>query len=81
MKDTSQSLTEIASQNSASIAEVTSSIEEIATANSQQSSEVEKGSMAIQELNETINRLVAQAKSMEFSCKMPIKKWGLEEQM
>ncbi|MEK4440755.1 MULTISPECIES: methyl-accepting chemotaxis protein [Niallia] len=67
VKDTSQSLTEIASQNSASIAEVTSSIEEIATANSQQSSEVEKGSMAIQELNETINRLVAQAKSMEFS--------------
>lgn len=67
VKDTSQSLTEIASQNSASIAEVTSSIEEIATANSQQSSEVEKGSMAIKELNETINRLVAQSKSMEFS--------------
>ncbi|MEK4971641.1 methyl-accepting chemotaxis protein [Niallia sp. FSL R7-0648] len=67
VKETSQSLTEIASQNSASIAEVTSSIEEIATANSQQSSEVEKGSMAIQELNETINRLVAQSKSMEFS--------------
>ncbi|UQZ73915.1 hypothetical protein C2I17_04650 [Niallia circulans] len=67
VKDTSQSLTEIASQNSASIAEVTSSIEEIATANSQQSSEVEKGSVAIQELNETINRLVAQSKSMEFS--------------
>ncbi|SLK35645.1 Methyl-accepting chemotaxis protein mcpC [Mycobacteroides abscessus subsp. abscessus] len=67
VKDTSQSLTEIASQNSASITEVTSSIEEIATANSQQSSEVEKGSMAIQELNETINRLVAQSKSMAFS--------------
>lgn len=65
--ETSQSLNEIASQNSSSIAEVTSSIEEIATANNQQSLEVEKGSMAIQDLNKTINHLVEQAKSMEIS--------------
>ncbi|WP_312098866.1 methyl-accepting chemotaxis protein [Niallia sp.] len=65
--ETSQSLYEIASQNSSSIAEVTSSIEEIATANNQQSLEVEKGSMAIQDLNKSINELVEQSRSIEFS--------------